>query len=289
MSKKKKKKQRENKPQLSKLDKGIYFAITFFSLLVFIGLPYLIDNLRAGYFFSDANTIAWSDRLTALWFIPPLFVLFATIVLFCQDKIEKRTAIFGNKKVDYSKHNYQFYPICPVFYKGDKPKRKVPEAVKKERKILIVAWLILFIISCIFGCFGIFGRTELTLDGQIIKYSVFNNIKEQYYLSDISEIEYKTYLQGVTKGYDYSTYGIIIRLKNTDEYYSFNHKDFDNTNDQSIFTTSLDDMKYLRDSVYKDKKITYNKEIPLNKITEKNNMTKDEIEKLYEFFDENIN
>lgn len=284
MSKKKKKKQRKNQPQLSKLDKGIYFAITLVTISILVGLPYLIDDLRAAYFFSDTNTVAWSDRMTSLWFIPPFLILGLTVVLFLEDKLEKRKAIFGNKKVDYTKHNYQFYPI---FYKGNKPKRKISESEKKERKFFVMAWLILFIISCGFGCLGIFGRTELTRDGRIIKHSVFNTIKEQYYVSDISEIEYETYLQGVTKGYDYSTYGIIIRLKNTDEYYSFNHRNFDDTNDQSFFTTSLDDMKYLRDSVYKDKKITYNKEIPLNKITEKNNMTKEEIEKLYEFFNEN--
>ncbi len=283
MSKKKKKRQKDNKPTLSKLDKAIYFAFTVIAMSSLISLPYLIDAFRAAYFFSNPDTVAWSDRLTSLWFIPPFFVLIITIVLFCNDRLEKRKAIFGNKKVDYSKHNYQFYP---VFYKGSKPKRKMTESQKKERKFFVIAWLILFSICCGLGCLGIFGRTELKKNGQIITYSVFNNIKEQHYVSDISELEYRTYLQGVTKGYDYYTYGIKIQLKNSDEYYSFNHKDFDNTDGQSTFTTSLDDMKYLRNTVYKDKKITYNKEISLNKIVEKNNMTQEEIEKLYEFFDE---
>ena len=46
-------------------------------------------------------------------------------------------------------------------------------------------------------------------------------------------------------------------------------------------------MKYLRDTVYKDKKITYNKEVALENIVEDNEMTTEEIEKLYEFFNEN--
>ena len=46
-------------------------------------------------------------------------------------------------------------------------------------------------------------------------------------------------------------------------------------------------MKYLRDTVYKNKKITYNKEAPLNKIVDNNEMTEEEIEKLYDFFNEN--
>lgn len=286
MSKKKKKKQKENKPQLSKLDKFIYFAFTLITMSSLIGLPYIIDALRAAYYFSNPDTVAWSDRLTSLLLIPAFFVIIITVVLFCEDRLEKRKAIFGNKKVDYTKHNYQFYP---VFYKGNKPKRKITESQKKERKFFIIAWLVLFSICCGLGCLGIFGRTELTRDGQIIKYSVFNNAKEQYYVSDIKEIEYTTYLQSVTKGQDYYTYGIKIQLKNSDKYYSFNHMDFDNTNDKSIFSTSLEDMKYLRDTVYKDKKISYNKEVPLKKILEDNEMTEEEIEKLYEFFDENKN
>ncbi len=283
MSKKKKKKQKENKPQLSKLDKGIYFSITLLAISVLIGLPYLIDALRASYFFSNPDTVAWSDRMTSLWFIPPFFVVIITVIVFCEDRLDKRKAIFGNKKVDYTKHNYQFYP---VFYKGNKPKRKMTEEQKKEQKFFVIAWLILFSLCCGLGCLGIFGRTELRRDGQIVKYSVFNNVKEQYYLSDIEEIEYTSYLENVAKGQDYYTYGIKIQLKSTD-YYSFNHLDFDNTDNQSLFSTSLDDMKYLRDTVYKNKKITYNKEAPLNKIVDNNEMTEEEIEKLYDFFNEN--
>lgn len=283
MSKKKKKKQKDNKPQLSNLDKAIYFAFTLIAMSSLIGLPYLIDALRAIYFFSKPDTVAWSDRLTSLWFIPPFLVLIMTVVLFCEDRLEKRKAIFGNKKVDYTKHNYQFYP---VFYKGDKPKRKLTEDQKKERKFFVIAWLVLFSICCSFGYLGIFGRTELTKDGQIITYSVFNNVKEQYYVSDISEVEYTTYLHNVAKGGDYYTYAIKLYLKNCDDYFIFEYEYFDQTNKQSIFTTSLNDMQYLRDSVYKDKKITYNKEIPLSKIVEKNNMKQDEIDKLYEFFNE---
>ncbi len=281
MSKKKKIEQKGNKPQLSKLDKGIYFAFTLIAMSLLIGLPYLIDALRADYFFSNPDTVARMDRMTTLWFIPAFFVIIITVLLFCEDRLDKRKAIFGNKKVDYTKHSYRFYP---VFYKGNKPKRKMTESQKKERNFWVIAWLILFAICCSLGCFGIFGRTELTRNGQIIKYSVFNNIKEQYYVSDISEVEYSTYLQNVTKGGDYYTYAITIKLKNSDEYFIFNHRAFDDSNKQSIFTTSLDDMKQLRDYAYKDKKITYNKEVSLEEIVEDNKMTEEEIEKLYAFF-----
>ncbi len=284
MSKKKKKKQKVNKPQLSKLDKAIYFALTLIALSTLVGSPYLIDALRANYFFSDPNTVAWSDSLTSLWFIPAFFVIIITVLLFCEDRLNKRKAIFGNKKIDYTKYNHQFYPI---FYKGNKPKIKKTEEQKKERKILVIAWLVLFFICCSLGCLGIFGRTELTRNGQIITYSVFNNVKEHYYVSDIKEIEYATYLQVVTKGRDYYTYGIKIHLKDSDKHFVFEEQDFANTDGQSSFTTSLDDMKYLRDSVYKDKKIIYNIEAPLEKIIEDYNMTPEEIEKLYEFFNEN--
>ncbi len=286
MSKKKKKKSKDNKPQLSKLDKAIYFAFTLIAMSSLIGLPYLIDALRGDYFFSNPDTVAWMDRMTTLWFIPVFFLIIITVVLFCEDRLDKRKAIFGNKKVDYTKHNYQFYPI---FYKGNKPKRKMTETQKKERKFFITAWSVLFAFFCGLGCLGIFGRTELTRDGQIIKYSVFNNIKKQYYVSDISEVEYTTYLHNVAKGGDYYTYAVKLHLKNSDDYYIFEYKYFDQTNGQSTFTTSLDDMKYLRDYVFKDKKITYNKEVALGQIVKYNKMTQEEIEKLYEFFNENKN
>ena len=43
MSKKKKKRQKDNKPTLSKLDKAIYFAFTVIAMSALISLPYLID------------------------------------------------------------------------------------------------------------------------------------------------------------------------------------------------------------------------------------------------------
>ena len=48
-------------------------------------------------------------------------------------------------------------------------------------------------------------------------------------------------------------------------------------------------MNHLRDTIYEDKKITYDLNVPLEEIAKNNKMTEEEIEKLYEFFNENIN
>lgn len=281
----KNKKIKPKKPPLSLLDKCIY---SFFALIIALPLVIflLLTNYLEQFFFKSPNIIAIDERATFIFLIIPCLMVMITLIVIWDDTYGKKKAIFPNKNVNYKKYGYQYYPI---FYRGEKPKRKFTEDEKKYIFINLTLWSVGFIICCALGCLGIFGRTELTRDGQIIKYTVFNNVKEQYYVSDISEVEYSTYLQKVTKGGDYYTYAIAIKLKNSDDYFHFNHREFDDTNGQSIFTTSLEDMKYLRDTVYKNKKITYNKEIPLEEIVEDNDMTKEEIEKLYEFFNENKN
>lgn len=281
----KNKKIKPKKPPLSFLDKCIYriFAVISVSpLLVFLLLTEYIENR----FFDNQTVVALEERATFIFLIIPMLMLMITLIAIWDKTYGKRKAIFPNKKVNYKKYGYQYYP---VFYKGEKPKRKMTKNKKKYIFVNLTLWSVGFIICCALGCLGIFGRTELTRDGQIIKYTVFNNVKERYYVSDISEVEYSAYLQNVTKGPDYYTYAIAIKLKNSDEYFHFNHRNFDDTNGQRIFTTSLDDMKYLRDSVYKDKKTTYNKEVDLKQIVDDYKMTQKEIEKLYEFFNENKN
>lgn len=282
MSKKKKKKQKVNKPQLSKLDKVIYYLIFLLLIGVCMGLFFLIQEIKENIFFSDANILAYNDRMTVMWLLFLFGFLIVNSVGFFEETYGKRKAIFGNKKVDYTKHNYQFYP---VFYKGNKPKKKMTEDKKREIKVNFTLWLIAFIFCCLLSSFGIFGREVLTKDGQIIKYSVFNNVKEQYYVSDISEVEFTTYSTRHKRRYDYS-YAIKLHLKNSDDWYIFDNTSFEGTNGQSYYTTSIDNMKYLRDTIYKDKKITYNKEIPLDEIVKNKRMTQEEIEKLYEFFNE---
>ncbi len=283
MSKKKKKKQRVNKPQLSKLDKVTYYFIFLLLIGVCFGSIFLIQEIKARVFFSNSNILAWNDRMTMMWLLFLGGFLLINTVGFIEETYGKRKAIFGNKKVDYSKHNYQFYP---VFYKGNKPKRKMTEDRKRELKVNLTLWFIALVSCCLLSCFGIFGREVLTKDGQIIKYSVFNNIKEQYYISDISEVEFTTYSTRHKRRYDYS-YAIKLHIKNSDDYYIFDNESFDRTNGQSYYSTSLNYMKYLRDTVYKDKKIAYNKEVPLEEFVKNKRMTEEEIEKLYEFFNEN--
>lgn len=283
MSKKKKKKQKVNKPQLSNLDKVIYYL---FFLLLFgscIGLFLLIQEIKANIFFSDVNILAYNDRMTVMWLLFLFGFLIINSVGFFEETYGKRKAIFGNKKIDYSKHNYQFYP---VFYKGSKPKRKMTEDRKRGFKVNFVLWLIAFIFCCLLSSFGLFGRDVLTKDGQIIKYSVFNNVKEQYYVSDISEVEFTTYSTRYRKRYDYN-FGINLHIKNSDIVFSFNNDSFDRTKTQSKYTTCIEGMNHLRDTIYEDKKITYDLNVPLEEIAKNNKMTEEEIEKLYEFFNEN--
>lgn len=285
MSKKKKKKQKVNKPQLSKLDKVIYYLIFLLLIGVCMSLFFLIQEIKANIFFSDANILAYNDRMTVMWLLFLFGFLIVNSVGFFEETYGKRKAIFGNKKVDYTKHNYQFYPF---FYKGNKPKKKMTEDKKREIKVNFTLWLIAFIFCCLLSSFGIFGREVLTKDGQIIKYSVFNNVKEQHYVSDINEIEFTTYSTRHRKRYDYN-YGINLYIKNSDIVFSFNNDSFGKTNNQSRYSTTIEGMNYLRDTVYKDKKITYDIEVSLEEITKNNNMTEEEIEKLYKFFNENKN
>ena len=144
MSKKKKKKQNENKPQLSKLDKAIYFLLALFMFAIIFGLFFQIEYIKSVLFFSNSAVLAFQDRMTTLWCLPLFMMFLISFIAIWEETYGKRKAIFGNKKVDYTKHNYQFYPI---FYKGKKPKRKMTDERKVEIKISIILWLIAYIIS----------------------------------------------------------------------------------------------------------------------------------------------
>jgi hypothetical protein len=282
MSKKKKKKQKVNKPQLSKLDKSLYTLLLMIFIVLIIILVYIIEQLRSFVFFSDPDAVAWTDRLTSLCFIPAFFVLIVTMFVFLEDRMSNKKAIFGNKKVDYRKYGYQYYPI---FYKGYKPKRKMTEDRKKYIRFCVVAWLILFSICCGIGCFGIFGRTVLTKDGRVIEYSVFNNVKEEYQISDISKVVYSTYYNRggryTPDSYDYS---IEIHVLNSDKTFSFDNESFKTTKNENI-SNSLTEMIRLKEYVYKNKIITFDIREELNVISDYHNFNEDEAEILHKLFE----
>lgn len=282
MSKKKKKKQKVNKPQLSKLDKAIYILLLAIFIAFIVASVFIIEQIRSFIFFSVADTIAWTDRLTSLCFIPAFFVLIITMLVFLEDRMSNKKAIFGNRKVDYRKYSYQYYPI---FYKGYKPKRKMTEDRKKYIRFCVCAWLFLFSICCVIGCFGIFGRTTLTKDGRVIEYSVFNNVKEEYYISDISKVKYSTYYNRGGRyspgSYDYS---IEIHILNSNKTFSFNNESFKTIKNESI-SNSLTEMLRLKEEVYKNKTIEFDIREELNVISDYHNFSEDENELLHKLFE----
>jgi len=278
----KNKKIKLKKPPLSFLDKCIYSLLVLYGMLPAVYLI-LMTECTDYIFFKTQNILALEQGMTFMFFMVPCLPLMVSFILILNATYSKRKTFFPKKNVNYGKYSYQFYPI---FYKGDKPKTQITKDQKKKFAVKLSLWLVAFIISFAIGSLGICGRTVLTRDGEIIKYTVFNNIKEHYYVSDIDRVEYIAYLSDTSKGPDYYNYGIKVYLKNSDDYFVFGHREFNETKKQSIHTTSLDDMMYLKNSVYKNKKTFYNKEVTLEKIINNNKMTQEEIDKLYKLFNE---
>lgn len=280
MSKKKKRKQKNNKPQLSKLDKFIYsfgfVALMSIAYILIINIFNLINQL----YFLQNDVIAATPRLTNILIIP--FLLFITLTPLGKtiENETKHKAIFGNKSVDYRRYSSELRPIF-----GKERNKTFTDKQKKARSRKFISWFIVFVVLGVVGFLGISGREILTSDGKVITYSVFNNAKEEYQSRDISKVKYSSYYSSggryTPDTYDYS---IEIHILNTDKSYSFDNESFKKGKTNGI-SNSLAEMIRLKEDVYKNKTITFDIREDLNIISKHNNFSEKETELLFKVFE----
>ena len=280
MSKKKKKKQKVNKPQLSGLDKFIYNFI----FVIWIGVVYIlvvnIFTLLNKLYFLQENVIAATPRLTIISAFPFLLILLLKPASILIENQTKHKAIFGNKSVDYRRYSSELRPIF-----GKERNKAFTDKQKNARKKRSLAWFIALSVLGILSVPGILGRTVLTTDGNIITYSIFNNAKEEIKISDISKIEYSTYYSsGGRYGPDTYDYDIEIYISDSDDSYSFDNNSFKTTKQNGI-STALTEMLRLKEEVYKNKAIVFDIQTELDVISRHNKLNEEENKLLYKLFD----
>ena len=280
MSKKKKKKQKVNKPQLSGLDKFIYKFI----FVIWIGVVYIlvvnIFTLLNKLYFLQENVIAATPRLTIILAIPFLAIVLLRPAFILIENQTKHKAIFGNKSVDYRRYSSELRPIF-----GKERNKAFTDKQKNARKKRMLSWFIALSVLGIISIPGILGRTVLTTDGNIITYSVFNNIKEEFQISDISKIEYSTYYSsGGRYAPDTYDYDIEIYISDSDDSYSFDNNSF-KTIEQNGISTALTEMLRLKEEVYNNKAIVFDIQTELDVISRHNKLNEEENKLLYKLFD----
>ncbi len=280
MSKKKKKKQKDNKPQLSKLDKFIYdLLLIIFIIIAILSINAFIPLVTKLSFF-DESVIAATPHFSIIWSVPFLLLILLTPLEILIENQTKHKAIFGNKSIDYRRFSTTLRPIF-----GEERNKAITEKQRKSRNTKLIAWFVSFLILGAIGCLGLFGRDVLTTDGRIIEYSAFNNVREEYAINDISKVEYSTYYSsGGRYSPDTYDYSVEIYILNSDDSYLFDNQSFKN-NKQDDISTSLNEMIRLKETVYKNKKITFNAQTELSKIAEHNKFSEKETKLLYKLFE----
>ncbi len=179
MSKHKKKKQREfSPPPLSKLDIFVYniiiLVIVFLTLSAFFGVFYVIDVI--GY--ADETVMLYCSRWTVLLLVPAFSLTFLPLLNFFITGFNEKKPIFGNKNVNY--FSTTRYAKAEFLFK----KKSNPD--DKKIKVMVASVLAIVVVIC--TTFGLLGRNSIDNNGNIKVLSVFNTVKKEYSVDDISKV-----------------------------------------------------------------------------------------------------
>lgn len=194
MSKHKKKKQRElSPPPLSKLDVVVYniiiVAIALLTLAALFGIFYVLEVI--GY--ADETVMLSYSRWTVLLLAPALLIIFLPLLNFFATGFNEKKPIFGNKNVNY--FSTTRYAKAEFLFKK--------KSNSKDKKTKVILAFVLAVVVVICTTFGLLGRNSIYNNGDIKVYSVFNTVKKEYSINEISNVS-------VEIGEEYSRYGGYI-------------------------------------------------------------------------------
>jgi hypothetical protein len=231
-------------------------------------------------YFLQEDVIAATPRLTIILAIPFLLIVILRPAFILIENQTKHKAIFGNKSVDYRRYSADLRPIF-----GKERNKTFTDKQKKARNKRMLSWFIALLVLGTLGISGILGRTILSADGNIITYSIFNNIKEEFRINDISKIEYSTYYSsGGRYAPDTYDYDIEIYISNSDDSYQFDNQSFKTTKQNGI-STVLIEMLRLKEDIYKNKTIVFDLQTELDVISRHNKLNEEENKLLYKLFE----
>lgn len=231
---KKKKKRKAIMPPLSTLDKFIYYALIFISILFCVGLGTLFIIIRNHIAYTDTTVVANYFTFSVMLFSP--LILF--IIIFCFTIISIhltiRTPIFGKKGVKYGPPLYD--SKYPVFMKN-KPCVYMKPSEKQLQKRYCIMIFIILVITLILCAFSFCGRKCLTNDVTLQQYNIINIKTSEYTVDEIESSTFRVYHH---VGYKYSSGHWSMCVEFT-------------TEDNKVFEFSLGDFKPSGKSATTDK------------------------------------
>ncbi len=238
---KQKKRQRKKKvaPPLSAIDSFLYFLILMLFIMVAFAMLFGYLKVVECISFSDENVVAYSLRWTILSALPIFSIyVIAVIGYFCNAYSERRP-ILGNKKVSYkSTTNNE-----SVEFLFRKSRRQLTENKIKLRNTYIKIVSALVLASFLLSLGGLFGRNTVSNSGVIKSYTIFNTVKNEWLIDDVSEVELKA---GLTRsGYRsvvyYPTLWITVKTEENKEI-TFEYWDIKCESDENERVNSLSNL-----------------------------------------------
>ena len=274
------KKKLHKMPKLSFIDQLIYWVILVCLAVLWYGSFIAHDLLRQHIAFADAMVIASYDRASYLWVIIPWMVFFLITFIPWTTWYQERRPIFGLRIFKYGPPAYP--KIYPVFMKN-KPYVWVSEKKKKDKRIIALVLLIIFLISMLFYPLSLYGRECLLSDGSVEKYNMFNRKVEEAPSGQISAVNFKVYKHKVGKSYRKS-WDVLVTLTTAEgEKYSFKYREFRDAfdGDPCNWLTAMLRVK----GRYVPEIITYTGVDDLEKCISSNSLNETEANMLYQLFD----
>ena len=274
------KKKLHKMPKLSFVDQLIYWGGWVCLAVAWFGSIIAHDLQRKRIAFADAMVIAAEDKASYLWVLIPWMVFFLITFIPWMTWHQERRPIFGLRNFKYGPPAYP--KIYPVFMKN-KPYVWVSEKKEKDKRIVALVLLLIFLISMLFYPLSLYGRECLLSDGTVEQYNMFNRKVEEAPSGQISAVNFKVYKHNVRKSYQ-KRWDVLITLTTAEgKKYSFEYRDFRDAfdGDPCNWLTAMLQVKgrYVPDI------ITYTGMDDLEKCISSNSLSETEANMLYQLFD----
>ena len=143
--------------------------------------------------YADETVMLSYSRWTVLLLAPALLITFLPLLNFFATGFNEKKPIFGNKNVNYFSSTR--YAKAEFLFK------KKSNSKEKNMKLIVASSLAVVVVIC--TIFGLLGRNSIYNNGDIKVYSVFNTVKKEYSVDDISKVT-------IEIGEEYSRYGGYI-------------------------------------------------------------------------------
>ncbi len=265
MSKKRKKSKKraskaKRRPPLCAWDKLTYWAILLLCFAAFVGIIWGTLWLQHNIAFADPEVVAYTENISTLWVIVPLFALMLGMFVPWYTAYEDRKPIWGPKE----------------------PPPYVSPKQKKMRKYGVVFVLIVVLICLIPYPWSLFGRTCLRKDGSIVRYNMFNHRTAEYPSDEITDVCIKGALEPVGR-YGSSRIGSVYMVLTTNrgKEYIFTNSEFRDDTGRDAWLTAMMKLK----AQYPPERVHYKDTDYLDKVIEDRSLTDEEIQLLYQLFD----